>query len=171
MTLHSVTLFRCSRFCAVFMQVQAQLLCTQARYCDFIVYTNESIHSQRIHPVTAFVEESVAKVKLFFQNGVLPELLGKWFSRPPPATTTDPNGLPTSSNAHVPNVKYCYCQDEEHGLMVACDNPNCHYQWFHLECLRLKSPPKSKRCMVLPRLSQEKHQEEIVIDVYPITYC
>ena len=25
--------------------------------------------------------------------------------------------------------------------MVGCDNPGCPYQWFHLECLRLKSVP------------------------------
>ena len=28
--------------------------------------------------------------------------------------------------------------------MVGCDNDDCPYQWFHLDCLKLKAFPKSK---------------------------
>ena len=79
-------------------------------------------------------------------NGVLPELLGRWFSRPPEDSTP-----PTSkSTEKIPVVseepKYCYCQKGEHGEMVGCDNKDCSYQWFHLDCLKLKKPPKGKYC-------------------------
>ncbi|CAL1700209.1 unnamed protein product [Somion occarium] len=35
---------------------------------------------------------------------------------------------------------YCFCQKLSYGEMVACDNPNCRYQWFHLPCVNLKPP-------------------------------
>ncbi|KAI0776184.1 hypothetical protein BD413DRAFT_262380 [Trametes elegans] len=35
---------------------------------------------------------------------------------------------------------YCYCQKLSYGEMIACDNDNCRYQWFHLSCVNLKPP-------------------------------
>jgi hypothetical protein len=40
---------------------------------------------------------------------------------------------------------YCYCQQEEYGRMVGCDNNDCPYEWFHLDCLKLKALPKSSK--------------------------
>jgi len=36
--------------------------------------------------------------------------------------------------------KYCYCLRGSHGVMVACDGPNCRRKWFHLSCTDLKKP-------------------------------
>jgi hypothetical protein len=41
-------------------------------------------------------------------------------------------------------ARYCYCQAGSYGEMVACDNEECPREWFHLECIGLKSVPKSK---------------------------
>ncbi|KZT71557.1 hypothetical protein DAEQUDRAFT_744233 [Daedalea quercina L-15889] len=42
---------------------------------------------------------------------------------------------------------YCTCQRMSYGEMIACDNPSCRYQWFHLDCVHLKSPlPESWYC-------------------------
>ena len=65
------------------MQVQTQLFCTGANYCDFNVYTKESIHIEQIKPDNSFWEETVRKAKKFFEIGILPQLLGRWFSHPP----------------------------------------------------------------------------------------
>ncbi|KAH9033459.1 hypothetical protein EDB84DRAFT_1488648 [Lactarius hengduanensis] len=35
---------------------------------------------------------------------------------------------------------YCFCQKMSYGEMVACDNAECAYQWFHLPCVNLKPP-------------------------------
>ncbi|KAH9948802.1 hypothetical protein B0H21DRAFT_689592 [Amylocystis lapponica] len=35
---------------------------------------------------------------------------------------------------------YCFCQKLSYGEMIACDNPHCRYQWFHLPCVNLKPP-------------------------------
>jgi inhibitor of growth protein 3 len=37
--------------------------------------------------------------------------------------------------------KYCTCQSVSYGDMVACDNENCPYEWFHWSCVGLKSEP------------------------------
>jgi inhibitor of growth protein 3 len=37
--------------------------------------------------------------------------------------------------------KYCSCQNVSFGNMVACDNDNCPYEWFHWGCVGLKSEP------------------------------
>jgi chromatin modification-related protein YNG2 len=34
-----------------------------------------------------------------------------------------------------------------YGEMIACDNPDCPFQWFHLPCVSLKQPlPESWFC-------------------------
>lgn len=37
--------------------------------------------------------------------------------------------------------KYCLCHNVSFGDMVACDNDNCPYEWFHWSCVGLKSEP------------------------------
>jgi inhibitor of growth protein 3 len=37
--------------------------------------------------------------------------------------------------------KYCTCQKVSFGDMVACDNDECPYEWFHWPCVGLKSEP------------------------------
>ncbi|EFX01584.1 phd finger domain protein [Grosmannia clavigera kw1407] len=37
--------------------------------------------------------------------------------------------------------KYCLCQNVSFGDMVACDNEDCPFEWFHWSCVGLKSEP------------------------------
>ncbi|EKD11889.1 PHD-finger domain-containing protein [Drepanopeziza brunnea f. sp. 'multigermtubi' MB_m1] len=37
--------------------------------------------------------------------------------------------------------KYCTCQSISYGDMVACDNMQCPYEWFHWNCVGLQSEP------------------------------
>jgi inhibitor of growth protein 3 len=37
--------------------------------------------------------------------------------------------------------KYCSCQNVSFGDMVACDNDDCPYEWFHWSCVGLKGAP------------------------------
>lgn len=37
--------------------------------------------------------------------------------------------------------KYCLCQKVSFGDMIACDNDECPYEWFHWACVGLKSEP------------------------------
>lgn len=38
--------------------------------------------------------------------------------------------------------KYCLCQKVSFGDMIACDNEDCPYEWFHWSCVGLKSEPQ-----------------------------
>ncbi|KAK1752420.1 chromatin modification-related protein YNG2 [Echria macrotheca] len=40
--------------------------------------------------------------------------------------------------------KYCLCQNVSFGDMVACDNDDCPYEWFHWSCVGLRSEPNGK---------------------------
>ena len=39
---------------------------------------------------------------------------------------------------------YCWCGGEDVGRMIACDNPNCCMEWFHIECVGITRKPKGK---------------------------
>lgn len=41
--------------------------------------------------------------------------------------------------------RYCYCNGVSSGSMVACDNPSCEKQWFHLSCLGLHVAPATDK--------------------------
>lgn len=52
---------------------------------------------------------------------------------------------------------YCYCQKVSFGNMVGCDNDNCEYQWFHWECVGLKSEPEGEwLCPTCRKLGRDK---------------
>lgn len=40
--------------------------------------------------------------------------------------------------------RYCLCQNVSFGDMVACDNDDCPYEWFHWNCVGLKSEPTGR---------------------------
>ncbi|KAL2403943.1 hypothetical protein ABEF95_007788 [Exophiala dermatitidis] len=37
--------------------------------------------------------------------------------------------------------RYCICNQRSYGEMVACENDDCPYQWFHTGCLNMKKVP------------------------------
>ena len=40
---------------------------------------------------------------------------------------------------------YCYCGRVSFGKMIACENEACEGgEWFHFDCLNIKSAPKGK---------------------------
>ena len=140
--------------------MQCQLLCTKKNYCDFIVWTTTDIHIERIHQDSDFIATCVAKSKSFFMKGILPELLGKFFSRAPkPILMGDASHSPTSTQTTAVKL-YCYCQQAESGQMVGCDNTVCPYEWFHFPCLKITVPPKRKTwycpdCRKLPQFKRK----------------
>ncbi|XP_050666161.1 inhibitor of growth protein 3 [Leptidea sinapis] len=40
--------------------------------------------------------------------------------------------------------RYCICNQVSYGDMVACDNHDCPYEWFHYPCVGITAPPKGK---------------------------
>lgn len=65
----------------------------------------------------------------------------------PPIVTTA-NTVTDSDNpdwTYDPNEpRYCICNQVSYGDMVACDNSDCPFEWFHYPCVGITSPPKGK---------------------------
>jgi len=59
-------------------------------------------------------------------------------------------GTPTGQGSdqewnYDPNEpRYCICNQVSYGDMVACDNEDCPYEWFHYPCVGVTAPPKGK---------------------------
>ncbi|KAJ6523546.1 hypothetical protein B0H19DRAFT_1276865 [Mycena capillaripes] len=39
---------------------------------------------------------------------------------------------------------YCFCQRVSFGQMIACDDSNCQWEWFHIACIGLTTPPDGR---------------------------
>uniref|UniRef100_A0A915HR13 PHD-type domain-containing protein n=1 Tax=Romanomermis culicivorax TaxID=13658 RepID=A0A915HR13_ROMCU len=40
--------------------------------------------------------------------------------------------------------RWCICNRVSFGNMVACDDKDCPFEWFHYECVGITQPPKGK---------------------------
>jgi len=136
-----------------YYQVQTQMFVCDVKYSDFCVATfgeDSDLHVECIYQDQDFWEECISKAKLFFTNCLLPELLGRWYTRPniKSSATTDQlqPAVTSSSFGEESNVQklYCFCRGPEEGTMIGCDNPDCKVEWFHIQCLRLPSIPKGR---------------------------
>ena len=116
-----------------------------------MLWTNEDVHIERIYP------DEVLWLSCVEKAAILPELLGKWYSRPSenpvitlPGPSTSAEEAPSTNNA---TEVYCYCRGPERGDMVTCDNPLCP---CHLVSLRLSKADCSskKQTMVLSRVQK-----------------
>jgi len=51
----------------------------------------------------------------------------------------------SEDEASDPNEpRYCICNQVSYGDMVACDNKDCPFEWFHYACVGVTQPPKGK---------------------------
>ena len=73
--------FQLNRAHKYYYQVQTQLLLSDNDYVDFVLWTMKGLHIERIEPDADVFAEIIAKSKEFFQIGVLPELVGKFYTR------------------------------------------------------------------------------------------
>ena len=66
-----------------YYQVQTQLYVCRLTYADFVVWTENGMAYERISFDDKFFEVLLDTLKRFFIYGVLPEIIGKWYSRKP----------------------------------------------------------------------------------------
>ncbi|TBU50172.1 hypothetical protein BD309DRAFT_946038 [Dichomitus squalens] len=52
--------------------------------------------------------------------------------------------LPEGEPPDPDEPRYCFCNQVSYGDMIACDNPTCAKEWFHMGCVGLVRPPKGK---------------------------
>jgi len=132
------------------------------KYGDFVVWTENGIATERIEIDREFYETEAEKVEHVFIYGILPEIIGKWYTR---KHIADADGIvkctapledsSTFVTEEDPERSWCYCGQPSYGQMIMCEHKNCTIQWFHFDCLRIRCPPKKKwycpSCRKLPK--------------------
>ena len=77
--------FSLKRDHSYYYQVLQQLHITKRSYCDFVVFAisrNESkLVQERIFPNSEHIASQVEKLSLFWRTCILPEILGRWYTR------------------------------------------------------------------------------------------
>ena len=156
-----------SRTHQYYYQVQTQIFVCNVDYSDFVVWTKEGIHQERVAPDNDLWEEICERSTGFFKLAVLPEIVGKYFSRIHPSTSAATVVASTSRSTAVDNSVelFCVCQTEhdEDAKYIGCDNIECIYKWCHYECMGVKRAPKGKwyctECRKMPQYKPSKKRK------------
>ena len=133
---------------AYWYQVQTQMGVCEMERAYFVVWTEKDMHVEEVFFDEQKWLEMCVKAKHIFETAILPELLGKFFTRTTDhsvATEVVVTEIPTENatgEVPTPEAVYCYCRDSEHGNMVACENSECKFEWFHFECVGITEEPK-----------------------------
>ena len=93
------------------------------------------MHIERILRDSELFELVKRKLNSFFVSCVLPRVL----CGPAAGASTDKENIPSNQQELI-----CFCRREAFGKMIGCDNPQCKYEWFHLECVNVTTIPKGK---------------------------
>ena len=134
---------------AYYYQIQLQMKLCQTTHGDFIVWRENELIVERVSINEQFLAMALEKATKFYTNGVLPEVLGKWYSKLPEYQTSR-----STEPMNTDNQVWCYCKGSEDGEMIGCDNTECDIGWFHTECLRITVIPKGK--WYCPNCSRER---------------
>ena len=116
-------------------QVQLQMKVCQADYCDFVVWRPTEIAVIGIIPNKTFIDSAIDQATKFYKFGVLPELIGKWYSKISTFSSSD-SSLQIATN--ISNETVSTTNDEEHGTMIGCDNENVQLAGFILIVSKFK---------------------------------
>lgn len=127
-----------------YYQVQGQLAICEKEYCDFVCWTPHGIHIERILADPLHFSDTKVALDEFFLQVMLPLLL----------TGREHVGVSDSTSCSGPQLDnqtqdlshktYCWCNGDDIGRMVACENSTCPKEWFHFQCVGLKRKPRGK---------------------------
>ena len=135
-----------------YFQVQQQLFTYKRLYCDFIVCAfgherEAKLVTQRHFPDEAHWVAVLPKLTSFWRTCVLPEVLGRWYTRKHDMGDVKP------TEAH----SVCFCRTVTSEDTVRCCNAKCPIMKFHLSCLCIASIPKTwycPNCRTLPEFKR-----------------
>ena len=159
-----------------FYQVQTQINVCNVEFGDFVVWTKTGMLEERIMKDRLFFEEAVNNVEHIFVYGILPEIIGKWYTRTPIANSAgvvqilppdhkaggdnDGQNEDLTNDDENPDKLWCFCEQPAYGNMICCDHDKCTIKWFHFDCLRICCPPKGRwycpSCCKLPKFNRRK---------------
>ena len=102
-----------------YFQCQMQIFVTKRLFCDFVVWTPEEVHIERITLDDKLIQTAIPAAQKFWELCVLPELLGKWYTRKQYASAQS-TSLDTQTEEQD-SGNWCYCKDDKGGDMIVCD--------------------------------------------------
>lgn len=148
--------FRLRRSHQYYYQVQQQLSVTGCKYCDFVVcsFLNKQpmFFMERIYKDPSHWDSVLPKLTKMWRTCILPEVLGRWYTRKHDIAAP----LPIST----PGQSICYCRKPADEMTVRCENPKCPFIEFHYSCLEISGPlPKTwycPSCRLLPQCKKLK---------------
>jgi len=117
---------------------------TGRSFCDFVVWTKEEIHIERITLDEALIKSALPVAEKFYRFCILPELLGKWYTRQQTPRNSVQSPRDPALQTEEDDGSWCHCKERKGGDMVGCDNKSCTTTWFHLECVELSAVPRGK---------------------------
>ena len=80
------------------------------------------MHIERIHRDPTVFLSIVPKLRQFFFKCVVPEIL---------CIQNDPKSdNECEDEMEDGNEVYCFCRQQASGIMIACDNKECPYEWI-----------------------------------------
>ena len=72
-----------------YYQVQMQMKFCNVQYCDFVVWNKDVWINQRIELKSEFIDDAISRTESFIRLGILPELVGKWYTKPGKSSHTE----------------------------------------------------------------------------------
>jgi len=66
---------------------------------------------------------------------------------------------PIIPNADPNESRYCYCDQVSFGEMIACDDPHCEREWFHLTCTNLAAAPEGRKKWYCDDCTERKNKK------------
>lgn len=117
-----------------------QLLLCEAKYGDFVVWSLNEHHIERININNDICMDIIAKSKWIFYEAILPELLGRYFTN---RHSTEQTSIEEDSQDIL--YYYCTCKKNVGGKMIMCTQEGCPNLWYHYKCLGVKRKPTKKQ--------------------------
>jgi len=133
-------------------QMQLQMYVCDVHYCDLVIWQPQSLLIVRVLRDDKLIQTMLPKLCDAWRKHILPFLLRHGNVAAPTAVDVLPSSsasapiagnVPSSSAASSSaTYAYCICKQDIGGRMIGCDNSNCVYKWFHLQCLQMKRVPR-----------------------------
>ena len=108
------------------------------------MWTTKDWHLEQISTDMEFCNKMIAQSRKFFKLCILPEILGKFYTRHPIL-----NNIANQANyvqQIEPGIKdqgdnektYCCCKKENVSTtMIVCDKVECQIKWFHVRFIAI----------------------------------
>ena len=109
-------------------------------FCDFVVWTKEVLHIERITLDEALIESALPIAEKFYKLCILPELLGKWYTwKQPPRDSSVQHPRDPPLQIEEDDGTWCHCKERKGGdmvLLVTTSHAQQHGStWSVLDCL------------------------------------